>query len=99
MSKSVLSFLLFISLAHFAKAQVTFIIDGLPPSTQGKDTIFICGSFNNWVPNDKRYTVQKQLNGQLSVAIPKGAGEVEYKFTRGDWMRVETNRENKMIGN
>ncbi|GHN01482.1 hypothetical protein WSM22_29710 [Cytophagales bacterium WSM2-2] len=93
-----LAFLFFLSLSC-AKAQVTIIIESLPPTTQGKDTIFICGSFNNWVPNDKRYVVQKQLNGQLSVVVPMDAGVIEYKFTRGDWMRVETNSENKLIAN
>lgn len=99
MLKSATAFVLLLATIHTAKAQVTFIIESLPPSTKNTDTIFICGTFNNWVPNDKRYVVQKQLNGQLSVIIPKGIGDVEYKFTRGDWVRVETDSNNKLISN
>lgn len=99
MLKSAVAFICLLATIHLAKGQVTFIIESLPPSTKNADTIFICGTFNNWVPNDKRYIVQKQLNGQLSVVIPRGTGEVEYKFTRGDWVRVETDAGNKMISN
>lgn len=99
MLKSTVAFFFLLATIHLAKAQATFIIESLPPSSKSTDTIFICGTFNNWVPNDKRYIVQKQLNGQLSVVIPKSSGEVEYKFTRGNWMRVETDAENKLINN
>lgn len=99
MLKSAAAFVLLLATIHPAKAQVTFVIESLPPSTKNTDSIFICGTFNNWVPNDKRYVVQKQLNGQLSVIIPKGTGDIEFKFTRGDWVRVETDSDNKLIRN
>src|SRR5690242_12351814 len=99
MLKSTVAFFFLLATIHQAKAQATVIIESLPPSSKSTDTIFICGTFNNWVPNDRRYIVQKQLNGQLSVVIPESVGEVEYKFTRGDWMRVETDAENKLINN
>lgn len=84
---------------HCSLAQITFIIDELPNATRSNDTIYICGNFNNWIPNDKHYILQKQLNGQFRVTVPRGTGNIEYKFTRGDWMRVETSAGNKLIAN
>jgi AraC-like DNA-binding protein len=90
---------IFFLLAHLAGAQVTFIIESLPSATAGTDTIFITGTFNNWTPNDSRYSVQWQQNGQLGVTIPEPDGIIEYKFTRGSWTKVETNGENKYTDN
>lgn len=84
---------------YFTQAQVTFVIETLPGATHSSDTLFLCGSFNNWVPNDKRFIVSKQLNGQLSVTLPSGTGKIEYKFTRGNWNKVETDAANRLIAN
>lgn len=84
---------------YFTQAQVTLVIETLPGATHSSDTLFVCGSFNNWVPNDTRYIVHKQLNGQLSVTLPAANGKIEYKFTRGSWNKVETDAENRMIAN
>ncbi|MFN8887057.1 MAG: hypothetical protein ACK5WF_06330, partial [Cyclobacteriaceae bacterium] len=96
LKKIILVLLLF---GSTAQAQVTFIIEALPSGTQNRDTIFVCGNFNNWMPKDKRFIVQKQLNGQLAVTVPTPLAEFEYKFTRGDWMRVETNALNQLTPN
>ncbi|HYG18267.1 MAG TPA: helix-turn-helix domain-containing protein [Ohtaekwangia sp.] len=89
---------LFFSLTILAQAQVTFVIDDLPRATSATDTIFICGSFNNWVTNDPACAVKRQLNGQLSVTV-HATGIHEYKFTRGNWMKVETDPGNDYIRN
>lgn len=90
---------LFFLSGYFTHAQVTFVIESLPGATHNSDTLFLCGSFNNWTPNDKRYIVGKQLNGQLSVTLPPGTGKIEYKFTRGSWNKVETDEANRLITN
>lgn len=90
---------LFFFLSHFAYAQITFVIESLPEATPGTDTIFICGTFNNWVPNDPQYALHRQLNGQLAVTLPASSGSFEYKFTRGSWTKVETNVENRYTPN
>lgn len=97
--KSILCGLLLL-FVHTCFAQVTFVIESLPNATPASDTIFVCGSFNNWVPNDPKYAVQHQLNGQLSVTVPMPPqGKLEYKFTRGSWTKVETNEANAYINN
>jgi AraC-like DNA-binding protein len=90
---------LFFLSGYFTHAQVTFFIETLPGATHSSDTLFICGSFNDWNPNDKRFIVGKQLNGQLSVSLPPGSGKIEYKFTRGSWNKVETDADNRLIAN
>lgn len=80
-------------------AQTTFLIESLPDATPTADTIFICGTFNNWVPNDERYALERQLNGQLAVTIPVSGDTLEYKFTRGSWTKVETDAANHYTAN
>jgi AraC-like DNA-binding protein len=90
---------LFILAGHLTVAQVTFIIESLPGATPTIDTIFVCGNFNEWKPNDPRYAVHRQPNGQLAVTVPLVKGPLEYKFTRGSWTKVETSAENHYIDN
>lgn len=80
-------------------AQVQIIIEALPPATASTDTIYICGSFNNWKPNERKYALQKQLNGQLAITLTLSTLSHEYKFTRGSWTKVETDLENNYIDN
>jgi AraC-like DNA-binding protein len=91
--KAVISSLFYL-LSHFNYAQITFVIESLPEATPGTDTVFICGTFNNWVPNDPKYALHRQLNGRLAVTLPASFRSFEYKFTRGSWTKVETNAEN-----
>jgi len=94
-----LAIFVFVFLNYCAQAQVTFVIESLPAATPASDTIFICGTFNNWVPNDPAYALRRQLNGQLAITLQPGQGEHEYKFTRGSWTKVETDIENQYIDN
>lgn len=80
-------------------AQVRVIVESLPSSTPGSDTIFITGDFNNWVVNDPHYMLEQQLDGRLSYVFPIANSPIEYKFTRGSWMKVETNTENEYVPN
>ena len=80
-------------------AQVTFVIDQLPSATPPEDTIFISGTFNDWALNDPRFMLQKRLDGKLAITIPSGEGTFQYKFHRGSWAKVETNKKNEYITN
>lgn len=85
--------------AWLCRAQVTIIIESLPAATPTSDTIFIAGTFNNWMPNDKSFMLTRLLNGQLGITLPVGIGQHEYKFTRGSWTKVETTRDNQYTQN
>jgi AraC-like DNA-binding protein len=91
--------ILFLFFGITATAQVTFVVESLPSATPPTDTIFLCGSFNGWVTNDPRLALQRQLNGELAITITLPPGKHEYKFTRGNWTKVETSDENNYIGN
>ncbi|MCB9023789.1 MAG: hypothetical protein H6542_04435 [Lentimicrobiaceae bacterium] len=87
-----ISFLLLITalLSSCYKQQV--IIDRIPLNTPEGSDIFITGNFNNWDPGDDKYRMTRQSDGTYSITLPRGIGKLNYKFTRGDWTRVEKNQ-------
>jgi AraC-like DNA-binding protein len=80
-----------------AISQVSFVIDDLPKGTPPADSIFICGTFNNW-STDPRFLLHKRLDGKSSITLPFDSA-FEYKFHRGDWARVETSSRNQYMAN
>jgi hypothetical protein len=64
-------------------------VSKLPGNTPPSDPIYISGNFNNWDPGDPEYMLRLNKDSILEVKLPKGVGEIEYKFTRGDWSTVE----------
>lgn len=91
--------ILFLVCCHTATAQVKFVVESLPETTPANDSIFISGTFNNWVTNDPKYMLIKQPNGQLAITLSFEDPTLEYKFTRGDWLKVETGGKNGYIPN
>jgi AraC-like DNA-binding protein len=80
-----------------AQAQVTFVIDDLPKTTPPHDSIFICGTFNNW-KTDPQYQLHKRVDGKLAITLNIDS-TFEYKFHRGDWAKVETSSRNQYMPN
>lgn len=78
---------------------VTFVIDKLPAVTPLKDSLFVCGNFNNWHINQPEYALQKQLNGTYRLTVEIKTDTIEYKFSRGSWMKIETNNQNQHLPN
>jgi hypothetical protein len=68
---------------------MTIQVVKLPPTTPPSEPIYICGNFNNWDPGDPDYVLALNADSVYEVSLPKGVGEIEYKFTRGDWSTVE----------
>lgn len=77
--------------------QVTFVIDDLPKGTPPGDSIFICGTFNQW-STDPKFLLHKRLDGKYAITLPYDSS-FEYKFHRGDWARVETSSRNQYMAN
>ncbi len=77
--------LLMLSGCHDMTIQVT----GLPENTPRAERIYISGNFNNWDPGDTRYILTRNKDSVFQVRLPRGIGEIEYKFSRGDWSTVE----------
>jgi hypothetical protein len=68
---------------------MTIQLSGLPANTPPSENLYISGNFNNWDPGDPNYIMQLNSDSVYEVSLPKGIGEIEYKFTRGDWSTVE----------
>ena len=88
-----------IFLSQIIQAQIKFVVTHIPLTTPSKDTLFITGSFNNWVANDPAYSLKLRPDGKFEVKVENEAGKFEYKFTRGSWTKVETDSKNSMIAN
>ncbi|MEE4256554.1 MAG: hypothetical protein V2I47_05930 [Bacteroidales bacterium] len=69
--------------------RVTVEVRSLPSNTPEGAEIFITGEFNNWDPGDERYRLKTLGDTLYYIDLPMGFGELEYKFTRGDWTTVE----------
>jgi len=80
-------------------SDITFIIESLPANTPDKDTIFVCGNFNDWKINDPEYALHRRTDGKLYVRVPFNTDTLQFKFSRGDWMNMETGSDNNYIPN
>jgi len=69
--------------------RVTVVIDDVPPNTPLGDPIYIVGNFNNWNPGHEKYQMKLEADSSYSIILPSGYGEMQYKFTRGNWGTVE----------
>jgi signal transduction histidine kinase len=88
MKKLLLLYLLSVSFSFsFSQYNVKFIVHPPKPYT---DHIYIAGSFNKWTPGDSSYLLLPLDGQQSSVTLTLPPGHYEYKFTRGDWSKVET---------
>lgn len=81
---SILGTLLFAACDH-----VEIIVTDIPANTPEGSPMYISGNFNFWDPGDERFKLYKEADG-YHAHIPKGFGQLEFKFTRGDWTTVET---------
>ncbi|HUS00569.1 MAG TPA: alpha/beta hydrolase-fold protein [Chitinophagaceae bacterium] len=84
--------------AGSAQINVTFVLKQRPP-LHTSDSIFIAGSFNTWNPSDNRYLILPGDPTTSSFNIRLNPGNYEYKFTRGAWNKVETNKDGKDVAN
>ncbi|NNC93969.1 MAG: T9SS type A sorting domain-containing protein [Chitinophagales bacterium] len=89
--RSILIFLLNLSfLTSFA--QLTIIVDSVPPNTPAVDNIYIAGDFQGWDPGDIAYRLTYDtVESKYWITINPTPPTIKYKFTRGSWTSVEGN--------
>ena len=69
------------------------------PSTHMDDSIFVAGNFNRWQPGEAVYHFLNE-NGRTIVEVKGLPADIyQFKFTRGDWKRVEASIDGKDVGN
>src|SRR5205085_12233090 len=73
--------------AQAGVAQVAFDVT-LPANTPDGDTIYVAGNFQNWDPGAIPLTRDSATHAHGTIATTEG-NALEFKFTRGDWGRVE----------
>ena len=91
--------LLIFFLSYFL-SEAQFKVDfklGKYPDQHTTDTIFLAGNFNDWNPGNSAYKILPATENIFTVQLP--AGEYEYKWTRGNWKKVECDTKGKDIKN
>lgn len=94
--------LLLMILGFYAmEAQVTFIIDSLPAYTPPEDELYIAGSFNGWNPGDINNKLDTNDEGLWEITLDGFSDglTIDFKFTRGDWSKVEKGPNGEEINN
>ena len=72
--------------------EVTIVVKGIPENTPEGDDIYVVGDFNGWYPRDKGMVLRRNIKGELYVKVPRKGDKIQFKFTRGDWKKVEVDR-------
>lgn len=85
------------ALARRRPLTVTFDVT-LPADTPPGDTIYVAGDFQGWAPDRTRLVRDGATHARGTVTVGKAA-TIEFKFTRGDWQRVEMSAECSPIPN
>jgi predicted alpha/beta superfamily hydrolase len=98
--KKIIAFLLCICIVYTVSAQYNLRLIVTDVATKKLDDIYISGSFNNWNPDDANYKL-KPFGGSRKAIVLKDipAGKYEFKFTRGNWDKVESTAKGEAIEN
>ncbi|MEP7254872.1 MAG: alpha/beta hydrolase-fold protein [Ferruginibacter sp.] len=90
--------LFFISIQ--SSAQFTLRIELVSiPSKHLNDSIYVAGNFNRWQPAETGYLFFKD-NDKIIVEMKNLPPDIyQFKFTRGDWKRVEASIDGNDVGN
>lgn len=77
--------------------QITIIVDEVPDNTPNLDQVYIAGDFNKWTPNAT--PLAKMADGRFKITLPVFKKEIEFKFTRGSWDKVECRSDGSFLSN
>lgn len=86
----------------FCQFTLKLVVTSVPKPTvnvaqRAAEPLYVAGNFNNWNPKDENHKL-KPLGSRQSVVLKDiPAGMYAFKFTRGDWSRVETTSDGRDI--
>lgn len=69
------------------------------PSYGDQDTLYLAGDFNQWNPANDKFRFASDKQGQRSISLQLAAGSYQFKITRGNWDKVETDASGRAINN
>lgn len=79
----------FISLPTVAQADITFRVT-VPADTDPTAQVYIAGDFQSWQPGNADHRLEKTGDDVWEITLPLKPGQaLQFKFTLGDWERVE----------
>jgi pullulanase len=82
-----------------AAAEVTFRVT-VPANTDPTATVHIAGDFQSWQPGNPDYKLTDIGDQIWEIVLPLEEGQaIQYKFTLGDWSRVEKGPKGEEIQN
>lgn len=73
------------------KAELTIVVNSLPPNTPANEPIYISGSFNGWLAAEPATRLERNTSGKFQIKIQPPAGPLHFTFTRGSWGMAEGN--------
>jgi AraC-like DNA-binding protein len=82
-----------------AQPAYTIVVKKIPKNTPYDASIFIMGNFNNWNPADRKYKLNRQVDGTYRVIIYSPDEEVQFKFTRGSNNSIESRASGRILHN
>ncbi len=81
-----------------ATAQLNLTLT-VPGNTPVLDSVYVAGSFNGWNAGSAAHRLIRQTNGTYTITLPQGSGTMQFKFTRGNWQKVESTANGQNVGN
>ena len=100
MTKCLMTILLVFLTSIFVAAQLTIIVDEIPNNTPANDPIHIAGDFQGWDPGSASHILTKDTFLNIHhITLPVGIGDILFKFTRGNWSKVESDENGQFIPN
>lgn len=88
--------LLFMSIVANAQFNLRLVVT--TAATKQNDDIYVSGNFNNWNPGDDKYKLKPFAGGRKSIVIKDlPAGTYAFKFTRGNFEKVECTADGRNI--
>lgn len=92
--------ILFSAFPILSSGQLTIIVDNIPDNTPEGDPIHIAGNFQGWNPSSRAHVLDMDTTFQYYyITLPAGTGDIEFKFTRGSWEKVESDENGNYIPN
>jgi len=92
------TYILFLLFTSTFYAQATFVIDNLPVKTLTNTKIYISGDFEGWSGGQENYKL-KRIGNRYLITLPKTSKTINFKFTKGNWNTVETDKNGKNLEN
>ncbi len=96
MKKGLLLFFFLTGTLANAQFAVRFVVTEV--ATRSQEEIYVAGNFNNWNPKDENYKLKPFGGTRKSIVIKDiAAGTYAFKFTRGDFGKVECTSDGRDI--